>query len=64
MMSKSSMIYVRRHFAAAENRNIRESGRIRYENKKPTIARENEPPGMEEYIVFQPNLRSVKGLTL
>jgi hypothetical protein len=64
MISKSASEYLRRKRIVAENRNCRESGRIRYQNMHTIIGKENELPGMEEYITFQPNLKSVYGLNI
>ena len=64
MISKSGAEYLRRTKILNENVNNRESGRIRYQNQSAIAVRQgNEPPGMEDYVVFQPNLKTVKGLS-
>lgn len=60
MISKSAAEYLRRKDVLKDNLNHRESGKIRYQNQHTILSKQEEAPGMGDFIVFQPNLKSVK----
>lgn len=60
MISKSASEYIRRKDVRRDNLDHRESGRIRYQNQHTTLSKQDEAPGMGEFVVFQPNLKSEK----
>lgn len=55
MISKTAAEYMRRKKIRKGERNYRESGYIRYKNQNTVLAKQDEPPGMSDFLPFTHN---------
>ena len=64
MISKSAAEYLRRKRIRQSGLDHRESGHIRYQQQHTQASKQDEAPGMADYVVHTPNLKSEKNQNL
>jgi hypothetical protein len=55
MMSKTAAEYIRRKKIRTGDRNYRESGSIRYKNQNTILTKQEEAPGMGDFLPLKNN---------